>query len=167
METKYLLYLWPHSQLFFGIPECISILPPADCNDETLDCAFMVPEHIADKIGSWCKENHRTAPVPESDIRYIKRSGNIIEDSYYDYDGNNFVPQETVNKFNITVVFGDAATKHAKKTSIDDAIRLIRQGGITGSYKSYDFDTMHDRDVAINILQEWEHRSISAFKIGK
>ena len=166
METKYLLYLWPQSQLFFGVPECISILPPADCKDETLDCAFMVPEQVAEKISNWCKKNHHAEPIPDSDIRYIKRSGNIIEDSYFDYDGNNFVPQETANNYSITVVYGYSAAKQAKR-SFDAAIRLIQKGTISGSYKSYDFDTIHDRDAAIEILNENEYRNITAYKIGK
>ena len=51
METKYLLVLWPESQLFIGVKGCyyISIDEDED-NDLTLDQAMFVPEKTYNKI---------------------------------------------------------------------------------------------------------------------
>lgn len=48
MKTKYLLVLWPASQLFIGIEDCYQVNP--SINDKNLDAAMFVPEETYNKI---------------------------------------------------------------------------------------------------------------------
>ena len=61
-----------------------------------------------------------------------------------------------MKKYKLRVLYGgeacDWADEHA--SYIKGAIRSIKAGNLFGDYKEYEFDTEHDREVALNILSD-------------
>lgn len=62
METKYLLVLWPESQLFIGVKGCYYVsIDDKEDYDLTLDQAMFVPEETYNKTMYYENSNTRTS----------------------------------------------------------------------------------------------------------
>lgn len=153
MEPRYLLYTWPESKAFIGQPGCIQILPSQEDFMEGLEDAYLVPEDISKEIKESFKKNNLKEPVPEDDTLYLKRPNTLTSEMLYDYDGNIFIPETTVKKNTLKVVYGEAASRFASDNSFDETVKQIEAGDLDGSYATYEFDTEKDRNLFIEALQ--------------
>jgi len=73
-------------------------------------------------------------------------------------------------KYKLTVIYGTEACDEYDEHTLDTVKRKIRNGDISGDVKSYVFDTMHDVNIATQMLLDddgWEINAWELKEIGK